>query len=111
MHVCVVVGLLAGAYTNLVKLQMQQQETEAEVQEVLEVGQPVTRGSIERVLSRCGWACGQVAAVSCSRTKGFLNAALAALLPPAFTLSFVCMPTCALHTGLHRQQLEAVVSS
>jgi hypothetical protein len=44
---------LAGAYTNLVKLQMQQQETEAEVQEVLEVGQPVTRASMERVLSRC----------------------------------------------------------
>lgn len=47
----------AGAYTNLVKLQMQQQEqeqhTQAEVEEVLESGgKPVTRHSLERVLSR-----------------------------------------------------------
>jgi hypothetical protein len=43
----------AGAYTNLVKLQMQQQETEAEVQEVMESGgKPVT---LERVQSRWVW--------------------------------------------------------
>ena len=47
----------AGAYTNLVKLQMQQQQQEQEVQakveEVLEAGgKPVTRHSVDRVLSR-----------------------------------------------------------
>lgn len=46
-----------GAYTNLVKLQMQQQEhdetTQAEVEEVLEAGgKPVTRHSLDRVLQR-----------------------------------------------------------
>lgn len=45
-----------GAYSNLVKLQMQRQQveedTEAEVQEVMAAGKPVTRHSLERVLSR-----------------------------------------------------------
>jgi hypothetical protein len=48
----------AGAYTNLVKLQMQQQEADvgqqAEVEEVLAAdGKPVSRHSIDRVVSRC----------------------------------------------------------
>lgn len=52
--------LCAGAYTNLVKLQMQQAEveeqTQVEVQEVMEAGgKPVTSSSIDRVLARCVW--------------------------------------------------------
>jgi hypothetical protein len=48
----------AGAYTNLVKLQMQQQEADvgqqAEVEEVLASdGKPVSRQSLDRVVSRC----------------------------------------------------------
>ena len=46
----------AGAYSNLVKLQMQQrqveQETEEVVAEVLEVGHPITRDSLDRTHSR-----------------------------------------------------------
>lgn len=47
----------AGAYTNLVKLQMQQQSSEvarhAEVEEVLASdGKPVTRDNIDHVVSR-----------------------------------------------------------
>jgi hypothetical protein len=49
---------VAGAYTNLVKLQMQQQEADvgqqAEVEEVLASGgKPVSRHSLDRVVSRC----------------------------------------------------------
>lgn len=52
----------AGAYTNLVQLQMQQQQADvgqqAEVEEVLASGgQPVSRHSIERVVSRCVCCC------------------------------------------------------
>lgn len=48
---------LAGAYTNLVKLQMQQQSTEvqqrAEVEEVVAAdGKPVSKANVEHVVSR-----------------------------------------------------------
>jgi hypothetical protein len=46
----------AGAYSNLVKLQMQQrqveEETEEVVAEVLEGGRPITRDSLDRTRSR-----------------------------------------------------------